>query len=187
MLRLPETTDRGVDTACRCNFWCVCLWFLSIAHVWSGIEMIARASALGMGVGRCSRPLRGVGVLTMLDAGLDTQGQVESVCEVLLGAGVLVPSAAVGVFIDRHCVLDWVEVMGWVISATRELFSEGEGVQFWPWIVEATKLPPWEECLSPAGGKTRLLEGGKLRIPRRPMLWLFLNIWYHRSRVRMRA
>ena len=74
--------------------------------------MIARASALGMGVGRCSRPLRGVGVLTMLDAGLDTQGQVESVCEVLLGAGVLVPSAAVGVFIDRHCVLDWVEVMG---------------------------------------------------------------------------
>jgi len=34
--------------------------------------MIAWASGLGMGVGRFSRPLRGVGVLAMPDAGLDT-------------------------------------------------------------------------------------------------------------------
>ena len=34
--------------------------------------MIARASGLGMRVGRLSRPLTGVGVLAMLDAGLDT-------------------------------------------------------------------------------------------------------------------
>jgi len=34
--------------------------------------MIAWASGLGMGVGRYARPLRGVGVLAMPDAGLDT-------------------------------------------------------------------------------------------------------------------
>jgi len=34
--------------------------------------MIVRASGLGMGVGRFSRPLRGVGVLEMPDAQLDT-------------------------------------------------------------------------------------------------------------------
>jgi len=51
--------------------------------------MITQASGLGMGVGRFSRPLRGVGVLAMLDTGLDTTRCVESVCEVPLGAGVL--------------------------------------------------------------------------------------------------
>jgi len=39
--------------------------------------MIARASGLGMGVGRFSRPRRGVGVITMPDAGLDTTRRVE--------------------------------------------------------------------------------------------------------------
>jgi len=34
--------------------------------------MIVQASGLGMGVGRFPRPLRGVGVLPMPDAGLDT-------------------------------------------------------------------------------------------------------------------
>jgi hypothetical protein len=34
--------------------------------------MIAWASGFGMGVGSLSRQLRGVGVLAMLDAGLDT-------------------------------------------------------------------------------------------------------------------
>jgi hypothetical protein len=34
--------------------------------------MIARASGLGMEVGRFSKPLRGVRVLAMLDVGLDT-------------------------------------------------------------------------------------------------------------------
>ena len=51
--------------------------------------MIVRASGFGMGVGRFSRLLRGVGVLATLDAGLDTTPRVESLCEVLLGAGVL--------------------------------------------------------------------------------------------------
>jgi hypothetical protein len=72
--------------------------------------MIARASGLGMGVGRFSRPRKGVGVITMPDVGLDTTRRIE----VSPGAGVLrlpVPGAAVGVFIDRHCLADRVEVM----------------------------------------------------------------------------
>ena len=51
--------------------------------------MIAQASGLGMGVGRFSRLLSGVGVLAMLDAGLDTMRHIGSTCEVPLGAGVL--------------------------------------------------------------------------------------------------
>jgi len=89
--------------------------------------MIAWASGLGVGVGRFSRPLRGVGVLVMPDARLDTMRRVESVCEVPPGAGVLrllVPGVAVGVIIDRRCVVDG------VISAKRELFREDEGVEF---------------------------------------------------------
>jgi hypothetical protein len=71
--------------------------------------MIARASGLGMGVGMFSRPRRGVGVITMPDAGLDTTRRIE----VPPGAGVqrlLVPGVAVGVFVDRRCVADGVEV-----------------------------------------------------------------------------
>jgi len=72
--------------------------------------MIARASGLAMGVvGRFSRPWRGVGVGTMPDVGLDTTRRVD----VPPGAGVLrllVPSVAVGVFIDQSCVADRVEV-----------------------------------------------------------------------------
>jgi len=76
--------------------------------------MIVRASGLEMGVGRFSRPLRGVGVLAMPDAGLDTTGRIVSVCEVPPDAGVLrllVPGVAVGVIIDRCCVAPRVEVM----------------------------------------------------------------------------
>jgi len=47
--------------------------------------MIVRASGLEMGVDRFSRPLRGVGVITMPDAGLDTTRCIE----VPSGAGVL--------------------------------------------------------------------------------------------------
>jgi len=86
-----------------------------------------------MGVGRFSRPLRGVGVLAMPDAGLDTTRHVESVCVIPLGGGVLrllVPGMAVGVIIDRRCVADGVEVTHSVISATRESFCEDEGVEF---------------------------------------------------------
>jgi hypothetical protein len=95
--------------------------------------MIARASGFGMGVAKFSEPLRGVGVLAMPDAGLDTTRRVESVCMVPQGAGVLrllVPGVAVGVIIDHRCVADGVEVTHCVISATRELFSEDEGVEF---------------------------------------------------------
>jgi hypothetical protein len=65
-----------------------------------------------MEVGRVSRPLRGVGVLAMPDAGPDATRCIESVCMVPLGAGVLqllVPGVAVGVIIDRRCVVDRVE------------------------------------------------------------------------------
>ena len=89
--------------------------------------MIVRTSGLWIGVGSLSRQLRGVGVLAMPDAGLDTTRLVGSVCDVPLGAGVLrllVSGVAVGEIIDRHCVADG------VISATRELFSDDEGVEF---------------------------------------------------------
>jgi hypothetical protein len=75
--------------------------------------MITRASGLGMGVGRFSRLLGGVGVLAMPDAGLDTTRHVESSNVIPLGAGVLrllVPGVAVGVIIDHRCVADGVEV-----------------------------------------------------------------------------
>jgi len=75
--------------------------------------MIARASGFGMGVGRFSRPLRGVGVLAMPDEGLDTMRRVESVCVIPLGTGVLrllVPGVEVGVITDRRCVADGVKI-----------------------------------------------------------------------------
>ena len=86
-----------------------------------------------MGVGRFSRPQRGVGVLAMPGAGLDTTRRIESVCMVPLGAGVLrllVPGVAVGVITDHRCVADVVEATSCVISATREFFTEDEGVEF---------------------------------------------------------
>ena len=61
------------------------------------------------GVGRFTRPLRGVGVIAMPTAGLDTTRHVE----VPPDAGVLpllVTGVAVGVFIDRRCVADGVQV-----------------------------------------------------------------------------
>ena len=51
--------------------------------------MIERASGFGMGGGTISRPLRGVGVLAMLDARLDKTRRVKSVYTVPLSAGVL--------------------------------------------------------------------------------------------------
>jgi hypothetical protein len=69
----------------------------------------------------------------MVDAEQDATQRVESVSMILLGAGVLlllVPGMAVGVIIDHRCVADRVEVMLWRIFATRELFSENEGMVF---------------------------------------------------------
>jgi hypothetical protein len=107
--------------------------------------MISPASGTEMGLGRFSRPLRGVGVLALPDVGLDTTQRVESVRGIPLGASVLrllVPSVAVGEIVDRGCVADGVEVTHCVIYATRELSGEDEGGEFRPWIVEATELPP---------------------------------------------
>jgi len=76
--------------------------------------MIALVLGFGMGVGRFSRPLRGVGVLAMPDVGLDIMRRVGSVCMVPLGADVLrllVLGAAVGVIIDCRCVVDGVQVI----------------------------------------------------------------------------
>jgi len=167
MPRLPETIDQGVDTPCGCNCYCLCLRNCSLARVRSGFVMIVRASGLGMGVGRFSRPWRGVGVITMLDEVLDTTRRGE----VPLGAGVLrllVSGVAVGVCVDRRCAADWVEVTRWLISARRELFSEDEGVEFWPWIVEGKELSPCEKSLSPTGTETHLLAGGSWEFPKGP-------------------
>jgi len=92
--------------------------------------MVARASVLEMGAGRFSRRWRGVGVLALPDARLDTTRCVESFCEVPLGGGVLrllIPGMGVGVIIVWHCLADGVTV---TLSATPELFSEDEGVEF---------------------------------------------------------
>jgi len=173
MLWLLETTDRGVDTTCSCNCHCLCLWLLSVTRVHNGFVMIAWACGSGMGVGRFSRPLRGVGVLAMAHAGLDTTLRIESICNVPLGAGV--PGVAVRVFIDSRCVVDEMEVTRWMISAMRVMFSADEGVQFWPWIVEATELPPCEESLSPACTKMRLLAVGSWEFPQGQR---FCGLWW---------
>jgi hypothetical protein len=71
--------------------------------------MITEASGLGIGVGRFSRHLREVVVITMADAGLDTTRHFE----VHPGAGVLrlhVSGVVVGGSIDCRCVVDGVEV-----------------------------------------------------------------------------
>jgi hypothetical protein len=77
--------------------------------------MIARSSGFGIGVVRFSGPLRGVGVLAMPDARLDTTRRDESICMVPLRPGVLrllVPGVAVGVIVERRCVADGLEVPG---------------------------------------------------------------------------
>jgi len=71
--------------------------------------MNARPSRLGMVVGRFSRPLRGVGLIAMPDAGLDKARHDE----VSPGTGVLqlvVPAVAVGVFIVCCCLVDGVNI-----------------------------------------------------------------------------
>ena len=80
----------------------------------------------------------------MPDTVLDTTRSVDSVCVIWLGADVLllfVPGVAVGVIIHRRCLAPRVEVTHSAISATREFFSEDEGVEFLAWIVDVTELP----------------------------------------------
>jgi len=173
MLQLPETIEWDGDTACSCNCHYLCLRSCSVARCGSGFVIIVRASWLGKGAGRVSRPLGGVGVLPMLDVGLDTTRHVESVCEVSLGAAVLrllLLGMVVGVYINRRCGADGVEVTRWVMSAMRELFREDEGVQFGPRIVDSTELTPWEESILPADTKTRPFVGGSWEFPEGPCL-----------------
>jgi hypothetical protein len=163
-----ETIDQSGDTAGGCHFHSLCLRFISVARVRSGFVLIALASGYGIGVGRFSRPQGAVGVLAMLGAGLDTMRRIKSVWKDPLGVSVLwliVSGMAVGLFIDRQSVVHGFEVMGWVISAMWELFSEDEGVEFWPWIAEGTKLPSWADSLSLASTETRLLAGGSCEFP----------------------
>jgi hypothetical protein len=66
-----------------------------------------------MGQGRFSRPLRGVGVFAMPDAGLETTWLVESGCVVEWCAGglrLVEPGVVVGRIIDHCCVADGVHV-----------------------------------------------------------------------------
>jgi hypothetical protein len=68
--------------------------------------MIVRAPGVGMGVSRYPRPVREVGVLPMLDAGLDAPRRIKSVWIVPLRTGLLrlvVPGLGVGVMIDCCC------------------------------------------------------------------------------------
>jgi hypothetical protein len=74
--------------------------------------MITPDSGSWMGARRFSSPHRGVGVLAMPDARLDTMRRVESVGMVRLGAGelqLLLPCMPDGVIIDRRCVADGVQ------------------------------------------------------------------------------
>jgi len=163
MLRLLETTDRSAATACCCNCHCLSLWFHVDARVGSGFVMIAQASVSAMGVFRFTWLRRGVGVLEMPDAGMDTAQRIESVYEVTTWAGglrLLVPGVAVEVFIHHRCVADGMEAMRWIISATRELFNEDVGLDLWSWIVPATEFPLWVESLLPAGPETGFIAWG---------------------------
>jgi hypothetical protein len=76
--------------------------------------MIAWVSGLRIGVGRFTRPWRGVGVRAMPDARLDATRRIQSVCEVPPEAGVLrlgVPGMGVGVISDRRRVVEGVTVI----------------------------------------------------------------------------
>jgi len=168
MLQLEETTNIVVDTACGCHSHWLSLWFLPVAHVHSGFEIIAWNSGLGMAVGRFWSLLRGVEVLAMLYVRRDTMQYVESVCEVPPGVCVLqllVSGIDFRVFINCCCAVDGVEVTCLLISATRELFSQNHGVEFWPLLIETTEQSLWEESLSPASAETRLFAGGWSECP----------------------
>jgi hypothetical protein len=66
-----------------------------------------QASGSGLGVGRCSRLLREVGVIAMPNVGLDITRCIEvPLCAA--GLQLLVTSVAVRVVTDRRCVADGV-------------------------------------------------------------------------------
>jgi hypothetical protein len=71
--------------------------------------MITRASGFGFRVCRFSKPPTGVAVIAMADLGQDTTRCIEDPPRVG-ELGMLVPSVAVGVYIDCRCEADRVEV-----------------------------------------------------------------------------
>jgi hypothetical protein len=50
MVQLPETIDRGVDSACGSNCHYLCLLLCAVARVCSGFVMIGQASLVGIAV-----------------------------------------------------------------------------------------------------------------------------------------
>jgi hypothetical protein len=158
---LAETTDWVIDTACGCICHSIYIWLLSVAHIHSGFGMIVWALGFGIGVCRFSRPLRRMDVLAMPSAGLNTMGHFKFVCEGPPGAEWL--GVAVGVLIEGRCIVDRVDGTCWVISATWALFSQHDGVEMFPCIVEAMELLCWEESFS-APGTDRLLLAGRTSI-----------------------
>jgi hypothetical protein len=177
MQQLRETINQGVDIACGCICHYICPSVLCIAHIHSGFVMIAWICGLGMRVSRYTRSLWGVGVLAMPDMGLGTTRHVESVFEVPRGAcqqRLVAPSMGVGVFVRCRCVADTVEVTHSVICQMRELFSKDEGVEFWPWIIEAMELPPEEESLLLAGMAMRHVAERSSVVPKgAPCCWFW--------------
>jgi hypothetical protein len=99
----------------------------------------------------------------------------------------LVPSMVVAAHIDHQSVVDAVAPMCCGISTMQEFFCEGEGVEFWPWIVDAMELAvaSWYEIACPSMWK--------LGIPRSCTLLLIhtitknLNIVYTQCQFMVRA
>lgn len=89
ILRLPETTEQSVDTACSCDCPWLNPWFFPVALIWRGFVIIMQGSGLGLMVGWWSRLLRVVGVLAMADVGQNITQCIESVWEIHYCAWVL--------------------------------------------------------------------------------------------------
>ena len=192
MLRLPETIDRGVDTPCGCNCQCLSLWWISVARGRSGFVMTERVSGLGMGVGRFWRPLKGVGVKAMPNAGLDTTQRVEVPPDVWCATTAYIWCGSWSICWPSLCSrLSGSHVLSDICNAR---------IVQWRWGDRVLTL----DC---RGYRTPSLRGiplasrygnasisrCKLRIPRRHTLLLILtinktsNISCNRSRVKVRA
>jgi len=141
--------------------------------------MIMWATGLGMGVGRFLRPLRGVKVLAMPHAGLDSTPGIESVCGVPLGAGVLwllVSGMVVGVII-YHCCSSrdgGSHLLSDICKARIVQWRWRGGVLTLHWRGYRTPSLRGIPLASQHGNVAR--SRGKLRIPRRTTLLLILTI-----------
>jgi hypothetical protein len=153
ILRLPETTDQGVDTIWAFNYHCLCLQFISVAHLLSVFVMILWASRWGMWVHSVSWGQWGMGVQAVPDAGLDTTWLVGSVNQIPPGLGDLplfVPGVEGGEVRNRLCVADGLELTCWVRSAMLELFFNDKGwsSDFRLWTLQIS-LRDWNHYRQP--------------------------------------